>query len=121
MAQALVKQILSGSTNGRPIPLTGTNSAGADTIHTAQSGSGQDFDEVWLWLVNTSASEVKVTIEWGGTTDPDDHIVIKVPAESTVQGPALVIENSLVVKAFAGAADVVNVAGYIIRSNEVGA
>ena len=112
------KQILSGSTDGRGIKVAATATAGT-TIHTGSS-TATVIDEVWLYAVNTSASTVKLTIEYGGVSSPDDHIEFTVPAESGLYliVPALLIKGNatpLVVRAFAATANVVVVHGYINR------
>mgnify|MGYP006865182848 CR=1 FL=1 len=109
------KQLLSGSTNGKAIKVAATSTAGT-TIHTAVSGTS-DMDEVWLYAVNSSASGVKLTLEWGEATAPDGNIEITVAAESglTLLTPGLLLQNSLVVKAFAGSANVIIVHGYVNR------
>ena len=108
------KNKLSESTNGRQIKVTGTATASAVTIHTAVAGT-TDWDEVYLFAHNQHTASVILTIEWGGTGDPDD--LVKVALESG-KGAYLVIhgwilQNSLVVKAFADTANVVMVGGYI--------
>jgi len=110
------KQMLSGSTNGKGIKVAATATAGT-TIHTAVAG-GSSFDEVWLYAHNTSASAVKLTLEWGGVAAPDDHIEINIGAEGTgliLISPGLLINNGLVIKAFAGSANVINIFGYVNR------
>lgn len=112
------KQVLSASTNGRPIQVSATASPGT-TIHTA-STTTTDFDEIWLYANNTSTSDVKLTVEWGGTTTPTDHIELTVPAESglVVVVPGLVLKGNataLVVRAFAGTGAVINITGYVNR------
>ncbi|HEY1191392.1 MAG TPA: hypothetical protein VGE74_27405, partial [Gemmata sp.] len=76
------REKLSGSTNGKPIKVAATATAGT-TIHTAQSGA-TGWDEIYCWVTNTSASAVNLTIEFGGTTDPDNLIVkqLSIPANS---------------------------------------
>jgi hypothetical protein len=112
---AFEKLILSGSTNGRMIKVAATSTPGT-TIHTAVSGTS-NMDEIWLWAVNSSTSEVKLTIEWGGTSSPDDTIELAVPPEDGLYlvAPGLLLQNSLLVRAFAGTADVVMVTGYVHR------
>ena len=66
------KQLLSGGTTGKNIKVVATASAGT-TIHTAVSGTS-DLDEIWLYAMNTDAEDRKLTIEYGGTTSPDDLI-----------------------------------------------
>ena len=112
------KIALSGSTDGRMIKVAATATAGT-TIHTG-STTATTFDEVWLYAVNSSASAVKLTIEYGGTTSPDDLIEQTIPGESGLYliSPGLIIKGNataLVVRAFAGTANVINIAGYVNR------
>ena len=74
------KRLLSGSTNGKGIKVVQTATAGT-TIHTAVSGAS-DLDELWVYAVNSSGVDVKLTLEWGEATAPDGNIEITVPAES---------------------------------------
>lgn len=110
------KQLLSGSTNGKGIKVAATATAGT-TIHTAVSGTSS-IDEIWLYANNTSASAVKLTLEWGEATAPDGNIEISIPAEGTgmvLIAPGILLQNSLVVKAFAATANVINIFGYVNR------
>jgi hypothetical protein len=110
------KVLLSGSTNGRGIKVVATATAGT-LIHTAVSGTSS-LDEIWLYAHNTSASAVKLTLEWGGATAPDDHVEINVGAEGTgliLVSPGILLQNSLVLRAFAGTANVLNIFGYVNR------
>ncbi len=54
------KTILSGSTDGRGIKVAATATAGT-LVHTGSS-TATTLDEIWLYAVNTSASDVKVTV-----------------------------------------------------------
>jgi hypothetical protein len=58
-----------------------------------------------------------LTVQWGGTSTPDDDIKISIPSLSglTLVAPDLVIRNSLVVAAYAGTANVVTIHGYVNR------
>ena len=118
MATALSKIKLSGSTNGKGIKVTGTNTAGAVTLHTAINNE-TDWDEVWIWAWNTDTVSRLLTIEFGGTTDPDN--LIEITLQPSTSGdpvlvvPGLIIQNSLVVKAFAAAANVVVCLGFVNR------
>jgi hypothetical protein len=110
------KQLLSGSTNGRGIKVVATATAGT-LIHTAVAGTSPE-DEIWLYAHNTSSAAVKLTLEWGGTTSPDDHIEVNVGAEGTgliLVAPGILLQNGLVVRAFAGTANVINIFGYVNR------
>lgn len=121
MAVTYSGRFLSQSTNGRPIKVTGTDIAGANTVHTAPAGTAS-YDEVTLYVANTSGSDVTLGVLWGGTTDPDDHVCkgVVVPANSgPVQVvPALRIDNGLSVKVYAGTTAVLTVTGVY---NRVGA
>lgn len=112
-----VKRKLSGSTDGKPIKVTGTSTAATVTIHTAVAGTtAGTYDEIWLWAFNSASTGVLLTIEFGGTTDPDDIIEVTIPPTGSglvAIVPGLVLQNELVVKAFAGTADVVTVSGFV--------
>lgn len=110
------KDKLSGSTNGKAIKISGTATGSANTIHTAVSGTSS-WDEVWIYAQNTSAATVKLTIEWGETTAPDGNIEVGVTGESglLLVIPGLLIQNGLLVKAFAGTTNVITLHGYIHR------
>ena len=108
--------MLSGSTNGRGILVAQTATAGT-TIHTAVAG-GSSFDEVWLYAHNTSNAAVKLTLEWGGVSSPNDHIEINIPAEGNglvLVAPGILINNGLLVRAFAATGNVINIFGYVNR------
>ena len=107
---------LSGSTDGRAVKVAATATAGT-TIHTG-SATATTYDEIWLYAVNSSASSVKLTIEWGNTTSPDDLIELTVLPEAGLVTvvPGLLIKGNatpLVVRAFAATADVVTIHGFV--------
>jgi hypothetical protein len=108
------KELLSGSTNGKGIKVVQTATAGT-LIHTAVSGT-DDLDEVWLWAVNTSTDAVKLTIEWGESA-VDGNIEGTIPAESGLYAviPGLLLQNGLVIRAFAANANVINIHGFVNR------
>ena len=112
------KKILSGSTDGKAVKVAATATAGT-TIHTG-SATATTLDEIWLYAVNTSASNVKLTIEWGEATAPDGNIEITVVAEAGLVcvAPGLLIKGNatpLTVKAFAGTANVITIHGFVNR------
>jgi len=109
------KVLLSGSTDGKAIKVAATATAGT-TIHTAGAGQS-NRDEIWLYAVNSSASSVKLTIEWGEATAPDGNIELTVTGESglVLVIPGLLLQNSLVCKAFAATANVILIHGYVNR------
>jgi hypothetical protein len=105
---------LSGSTDGKAVKVAATATAGT-TIHTAHATA---LDEIWLYAHNSSGATVKLTLEFGGVAAPDDHIEINIGAEGTglvLVSPGLLLTNSLVVKAFAGTANVITLTGYVNR------
>lgn len=111
----LAKEKLSGSTNGRLIKVAATSTPGT-AIHTATSGT-TNYDYIYLWAVNSDTTDRKLTIEFGGVSAPDDLIELTIPAEDglVLVVPGLPMNNSLAVAAFAAAANVVMVTGYIVR------
>ena len=108
------KQLLSGSTNGKQIKVTGTNVAGSVTLHTAVSGTAA-WDEIWIYAFNADTSSRVLTLLWGGTTEPDNDIIVTLVAKSgrllVVDGALL--QNGLLVKAYADAANVVLIDGFV--------
>ena len=115
MAATFTKRLLSGSTNGLGIKVAATATLGT-TIHTAVAGVA-DIDEIYLYAVNTDTTDRKLTIEWGGATDPDALIEYTVPAEDGLRliAPGLLLQNSLVVTAFCASANVVVIYGWVNR------
>ncbi len=110
------KQLLSGSTNGKGIKVVATATAGT-LIHTAVAGTSS-LDEVWLYAHNTSATAVKLTIEYGGVASPDDHIEVTIGAEGIgliLVAPGILLQNGLAIRAFAATANVLNIFGYVNR------
>ena len=110
-----VKQVLSGSTNGRLIKVAATATPGT-TIHTAGAVTGTDnWDEIWLWAVNTTTVSEKLTVEWGTTSAPDDNIELVLSPENGLITiiPGMILQNSLVVRAFAAQANVVSLGGFV--------
>jgi hypothetical protein len=107
--------LLSGSTNGRQIKVVATATAGT-AIHTAAPGAG-GFDEVWLYAINTSTATVKLTIEFGGATSPDDLIEVNIPPESGpfCVVPGIRVNGTVAIAAFAGTANVINISGNVNR------
>ncbi len=109
--------LLSGSTNGRAIPVAATATPGT-AVHTAVAGTSS-FDELYLWASNVTGSAATLTIEWGGVTDPGDHLVkaVSIPANSPPIPIATgqVLNNGLLVKAFSGTTNAINLTGYVNR------
>lgn len=114
---AFSRILLSGSTNGRAIPVAATATAGT-LLHTAIAGTSA-FDEVYVWISNVTASAATLTLEWGGVLDTGDHMVkaLSIPANSPpipiITGQ--VLNNGLVLRAFSGTASALNATGFCNR------
>jgi dihydroorotate dehydrogenase len=111
------KNILSGSTDGRPILVNQTAIATGLTIHTGPN-IATSFDEIWIYAMNTSASTKKLTIGWGGVTDPNDLIEVSLSAEAglVLIAPGLILKGNatpLTIKAAAADATSINLHGYV--------
>lgn len=110
-----VKRILSGTTNGRPLKLSATSTPGT-LVHTAVSGTTPGmYDEIWLWAHNSSASSVTITVEFGGTSAPDDTITTTLASKEGLVPilPGLILQNGCIVRAFAGTTNVITVVGFV--------
>lgn len=116
---SFTKVQLSGSTGGRLIKVAATATTGT-TIH-ATGTSSSILDEIWLYAVNTDTTDRKLTIEFGGTTSPDDLIEQTITAESglILIVPGLTLAGTgaaaRTVTAFAASANVVLIGGYVNR------
>jgi hypothetical protein len=113
------KELLSGSTGGRPVLVAATTSPGT-TIH-ATGTSATVVDEIWLYASNTDTTDRKLTVQFGDTSSPGDLIEVTVPAEDglllLVPGLPLVGTGAAArtVRAFCASANVVNITGYVNR------
>lgn len=112
------KRVLSGSTDGKPIKVVATSTTGT-TIHQAVN-SATNMDEVWLYAFNSDSVQRKLTLEWGGTTAPDQNIVQTIPAQSGLYcvAPGLPLRNNLTITAFAETANVVIITGFANRLSD---
>jgi hypothetical protein len=112
------KLVLSGSTDGRGIKVAATATTGT-TIHTGSTNTAV-LDEVWLYAQNTDTAVLKLTIEWGGTSSPDDLIELFIEGETglVLVVPGLVLKgnaSALVVRAFSNDANKIVIHGYVNR------
>jgi hypothetical protein len=103
---------------GLGIKVAATATAGT-AIHTASTVS-TTIDEIWLYAVNTSASSVKLTLEWGEVTSPDGHIEVTVLPEAGLVTviPGFLLQGNAtarVVRAFAATANVIVMHGFVNR------
>lgn len=115
-----VKRKLSGSTSGKRIKIAATSSPGT-TIHQAQNSTADGYwDEVFINVYNSDADPVDVTIQWGGTSSPDDDIKFTLASKEGLEAEVLgdILQNNLEIKAYASKANVVTVGGYVNRITE---
>lgn len=110
------KTILSNSTDGKGVLVAATATAGT-LVHTGPTNTAQ-LHEVWLYAVNSSATDVKLTIEWGEATAPNGNIEFTVKAENGLYliVPGLLLKGNataLTIRAFAGTGSVIVVHGYV--------
>ena len=117
MARTTVEVIpLSGSTDGRGIKIAATSTPGT-LLHTAVSGAGK-LDRIYLHIYNSHTAGVAVTIQWGGTTSPDDEVKETIPFRSglILVMPGLILRNGLELRAFAGTTNVLVAHGEVERA-----
>lgn len=109
--------LLSGSTNGRAVAVAAIVTPGT-LLHTAIAGTVA-FDEVYLWASNVTGAAATLTLEWGGVLDPTDHATKALSiAANSAPTPIMtgqVMNNALVVRAFSGTANALNITGYVNR------
>jgi len=118
MANTMSRQTLSGSTHGRGIKVTTVAPIdGSDTtIHTAVTGTA-DTDLITLFAYNDDTVPRRLELGWGGTSDPDDLIILDVPPRSGLT-PVVIempLRNALVVVASCETANVVVIFGWVTR------
>jgi hypothetical protein len=119
MAQ-VKKRKLSGSTDGRQIKIVATGTPGT-LVHTAvASTAAGTWDEIWLYLTNTTATDVQVQVELGGTTSPDDRIVVTIPgaAGRVLVLDGAILQNGAILRVWAGTANVINASGFVNQMSE---
>lgn len=114
------KRILSGSTNGQPVLVAGTSTANATPIH-ATGTSSSIIDEIWLYAQNDHTADLLLTIEFGGTTSPNNLIRQTIPFRSglylVIPGLVLTGTGSAArnINAFCASANLVMLSGYVNR------
>lgn len=113
------KVALSGSTNGRGIKVVATSSTGT-TIHSTGTSSSIK-DEVWLYAYNSHTASVLLTIQFGGTSTPDDDIKLTLTSQTglVLVVPGLVLNGTgaaaTTIAAYAATTNVVIITGYVNR------
>lgn len=113
------KTVLSGSTQGKGVKVVATASTGT-TIH-ATGTSSSIIDEVWLYAYNSHTASVLLTIQFGGTTSPDNDIKVTIPNNSglVLVVPGLILTGTgsaaNTIYAFAATANVITISGFVNR------
>jgi hypothetical protein len=113
------KVLLSGSTQGKAVKVAATSSPGT-TIHETGTRSLVE-DEIWLYAYNSASSSSILTIQFGGTTSPDNDIKLSIPATSglTLITPGLILTGTgsaaNTVAAYAGTTNIITISGYVNR------
>jgi len=115
------KIILSGSANGRGIPITGVTSSSANLLHTAVTGAN-DFHEVYIYVVNNVTGDSQGWLRFGVTTAQSVTAGVtntEIPFTVTNRsGPVLLVpgwplNGGNIVEAYATAANRIIVYGYV--------
>jgi len=107
------KEFLSGSTNGIGVVVNASTSGTAGTIHEALSGTAGK-DEVWMWAHNMHTSDLVLTIEKGGTSNPT-KVTIPYQSGKVPIDPGIPINNSVKVCAYAGSSGMIIIEGFVNR------
>jgi|TARA_Y100000310_G_scaffold103908_1_gene102240 hypothetical protein len=111
--------ILSGSTAGQGIPVTGVLPSQGTVIHTAVTGAAGSIDEVYLWAFNTATLARDISLSIGPTTATGSRFTDTLPAGELaglqLVMPGLSIQATTVVKAWVTVADAVNIFGHVNR------
>lgn len=114
----IVTSYLSGQTNGKNILITATTLVGAQTIHTVASGTTTlEFLTIEACNVNASHATNGLWLLMGGTSSPDDliHIDLSHGDGAVMIQDHRLMQNGVVIKAYADNASGIVVYGYYQR------
>lgn len=113
-----IKVPLTGRAGGKPIQITATSLATAQTIHTAIAGT-TFWDEIWLWVTNPQDTPASITISFGydntNSTIVCKDVEIPANSEPVLILAGIMLQNSKTVKAYASVSGYLNVLGYVKR------
>lgn len=113
------KIVLSGSTDGQGIIVTGTTPSQGNTIHTAITGDTNAIDEVYVYAYSSATTAREISLAIGPTTATGSRFTYTVTGDDkkglVLIYPGLPLKNAKVVKAYATVADAINVFGYVNR------
>jgi hypothetical protein len=112
---------LSGSTNGKPIQVTGTDAVSNVLIHTA-TNTANTLDEVWLYAnsVKSSGNAIQLTI-YTDTDNDANRIIAGIPFRKGLVYiiPGFVYDGGVEIRGYAAEADVINIHGWVNRIEDV--
>jgi len=113
-----IKIPLSGRAGGKPIQVTATSLATAQTIHTAIAGTSA-WDEIWLWVTNVQSTAASISISFGyDNTDATLAMkTVEIPpcSEPIIILAGVMLQNAKTVKAYASISGYINCLGYVKR------
>lgn len=102
---------MSGAASGLPIKVAATATPGT-LIHTAQASTSTGcLDVPELQVYNSDTVDRTITFECWGVTAPDNLVKRTVPTGETISVPLPGGQNTLVLRAFGSAANVLVVSG----------
>lgn len=113
-------KLLSGSTDGVPIVITGTTAAAPTVVHTSGSGTA-DIDLVYLWLCNTHSADLDVgVVAYSGTPADPTNVVFfgTIPSKSGVYVAleGYPVTNSKIIGVYCGTASKITASGKVGRA-----
>lgn len=114
------KVVLSGSTAGEGIPVTGLTPSTGTVIHTPASGNG--LDEVVVYAYASASTAKQISIAIGPTTSPLSRFTHNIQQATAPPGLELIIPGlvlsatTAVVRAYATAVGEITVFGWANRN-----
>jgi len=119
MALTYSRQVLSGSSNGRPI-LVATITTPGTTIHTVGPTATNARDELHLYAWNNSTASCALRLELGGTATTDDillHLAAQGGAELLIPGMSFTATGTIIRAYSTGTAtDACRIMGWVNRA-----
>ena len=96
------KIILSGSTDGEGIKITGGSASLGTIIHTAVTGAVDSIDEIWAYAHAVVSTALELSVAIGVTTATGSRFVHTITADDkkglVLIMPGLVLRNAKIVK-----------------------
>jgi|TARA_R100001530_G_scaffold135089_3_gene111435 hypothetical protein len=113
------KIILSGSTDGEGIIVTGLNPSQGTVIHTSVTGAANSIDEMWVYAWSSVTTALELSFDFGVTTATGSRFTHTITGDDkkglVLMIPGLVGRNAKVLSAYATAVGTVNVFGFVNR------